>query len=349
MRPLRVGLDLTSTDRSRLTGWERFVLGLEASLRGLEGHAVHVEGLRFRTPTRSRWGMTSKQVAWNLRGLRRAAIEVRADVVHAPAFPPGPVGAPLVWTIHDDLMVGGHPEYARPGARIWRPLARRALRHVDLVVTGTSSMATDLVARGVSPHVLRVVTPGVHPLPPAGAPPRAHQLHGGAAVGLPSTFALAVGTMEPRKQPHVAMAAAHAAGVPLVWAGRIDPSLDVAALPRDGSTLWTGPIADSQLAWLYAHATCLISASGYEGLDFPLLEARAAGIPVAASDIPVHREMGDAGCIYFPVGDTVMATEAVARALGAPHAKATPPSWEDCARGYLDVYREAAGRDVTAP
>lgn len=347
MLPLRVALDLTSTDRSRLTGWERFALGLSRALREHVADDVIIEELRFDTTMQARWSMATRQLIWNARGLRQATGEGHVDVVHAPAFPPGSVTAPLVWTVHDDLMLGGHREHARPGAFLWRPLARRALSYVDLFVTGSHAMAEDLARRGIPSDRLRVATPGVQPLPDATAPPAVQLLEDGRRVEMPERFVLAVGTMERRKHPHIAIEAAHAVGVPLVWAGRLDPSLRVTTLPRRQGTYLTGPVSDGELAWLYGHAECLITASAYEGLDFPLLEARAVGLSVAASDIPVHREMGDTSCVLFPVGQARAAAKTLERALGLPSSRAEPPAWRRCAEQYADVYREAAGRAVT--
>ena len=47
----------------------------------------------------------------------------------------------------------------------------------------------------------------------------------------------------------------------------------------------------------------LISASTEEGFDYPVLEAKAEGIPTLISDIPVHREFHAASSLFFPVHD----------------------------------------------
>ncbi len=44
----------------------------------------------------------------------------------------------------------------------------------------------------------------------------------------------------------------------------------------------------------------LISASSEEGFDYPVLEAKAEGIPTIISDIPVHREFHNNSSLFFP-------------------------------------------------
>ncbi len=64
-------------------------------------------------------------------------------------------------------------------------------------------------------------------------------------------------------------------------------------------------------------------------------------MPVAASDIPVHREIGGDCCHYFPAGDAEAAAVAVTAALAAGGPVGVRlPTWEDCAAGYLRVYRD---------
>jgi len=43
----------------------------------------------------------------------------------------------------------------------------------------------------------------------------------------------------------------------------------------------------------------LISASSEEGFDYPVLEAKAEGIPTIVSDIPVHREFHETSSLLF--------------------------------------------------
>ena len=55
-----------------------------------------------------------------------------------------------------------------------------------------------------------------------------------------------------------------------------------------------------------------------EGFGLPSLEALAAGLPAALSDTPSHRAMAGESAVFFPAGDTVGMTRAVARILREP-------------------------------
>lgn len=73
---------------------------------------------------------------------------------------------------------------------------------------------------------------------------------------------------------------------------------------------------DGELARWYRRARLLVSCSAGEGFGLPVLEAMAAGCPVVATDIPVHREAsGDVGR-FVPVGDAAALRDSVSDLLG---------------------------------
>lgn len=57
--------------------------------------------------------------------------------------------------------------------------------------------------------------------------------------------------------------------------------------------------SDAELEFAYQHAKGLIFASHAEGFGLPVVEALQHGLPVFASDIPIHREVGRDYCTYF--------------------------------------------------
>ena len=70
-------------------------------------------------------------------------------------------------------------------------------------------------------------------------------------------------------------------------------------------------LTDSELAYLYRHATALVLLSKYEGFGFPPLEAMATGTPAITSDSTSLAEVvGDAG-ISVAYGDVAAAGEAM--------------------------------------
>jgi glycosyltransferase involved in cell wall biosynthesis len=54
---------------------------------------------------------------------------------------------------------------------------------------------------------------------------------------------------------------------------------------------------------LYREADVFVFPSLCESFGYPLVEAMASGLPIVASDIPVHREMCGEAAEYFPMLD----------------------------------------------
>ncbi|MCT0224970.1 glycosyltransferase [Synechococcus sp. CS-1328] len=57
---------------------------------------------------------------------------------------------------------------------------------------------------------------------------------------------------------------------------------------------------DPLLAWLYRHAEAVLVPSLAEGFSLPLIEALACDTPVVASDLEVHREVGQSYATLLP-------------------------------------------------
>jgi glycosyltransferase involved in cell wall biosynthesis len=70
----------------------------------------------------------------------------------------------------------------------------------------------------------------------------------------------------------------------------------------------TGWVPRDELYRLYAEARAFIYPSTFEGFGMPVLEALAAGIPTACSDIPPLREVaGDAALFFDPLSEDAIA------------------------------------------
>jgi glycosyltransferase involved in cell wall biosynthesis len=114
-----------------------------------------------------------------------------------------------------------------------------------------------------------------------------------------------------------------------------------------GRVTFLGPLADrSALAGLYVGAGCCLVHSHLEAVGFTGLEALSLGVPVAASDIPAHREVLGAAAIYYSPDDRRDLAVAVRTALSSQleHAKPTvraAGTWSTNAAGLAAVIREA--------
>jgi len=60
---------------------------------------------------------------------------------------------------------------------------------------------------------------------------------------------------------------------------------------------------DQALRYCYAHAKVFLFPSYTEGFGIPIVESLQVGLPVLASDTPIHREVGEKDIDYFDVSD----------------------------------------------
>jgi glycosyltransferase involved in cell wall biosynthesis len=67
-----------------------------------------------------------------------------------------------------------------------------------------------------------------------------------------------------------------------------------------GMLIELGSIPYAQLHHLYRSADVYVSPAYTETFAHPLVEAMASGLPVVASDLPVHREICGEAALYFP-------------------------------------------------
>ena len=250
-----------------------------------------------------------------------------ADVLWIPA--PAPVAisrdVPYVLTVHDLSWEERPGDFTRY-ERLFHGLARpRVLAERAAAVVADSAATREVVQRrwGID---ARVIHPGVPPLPPpdpAGLPP------------LPDRFVLAVGALEPRKDP-LFLVAAHAEArrrgldADLVFAGS-GPLQDRVPLHVD--------VTRSQLSWLYANAVALAMPSRLEGFGFPPLEAALAGTPSVVSDLPVFAETLGSAALRAPAGDLGAWADALVRVAHDPPQlpDTTRFSWGRAARELHEV------------
>lgn len=105
-----------------------------------------------------------------------------------------------------------------------------------------------------------------------------------------------------------------------------------------------GPVeCRARLSLLYRNASCVIAHSHLESFGLTACEAMAAGTPLAASDIPAHREIcGDRAFFYDPKCPAEMAN-AVRQAINLRQPKTSRTdhnkrSWDDCGRELLSEF-----------
>jgi glycosyltransferase involved in cell wall biosynthesis len=270
------------------------------------------------------------------------------DVVWLPAVGPVAVSndVPLVLTV-PDLSFQHRPQDYSPYERLWhrvakpRSLARRAARVVAM---------SDVVRREV---VSEWGLPGDRVVTVRPGPGREQTAPGPQPPGLPQSYVLAVGALEPRKDPGLlvrAHARARASGLTagLVFAGE-GPLRD--ELSRSGATV-LGYVPDPVLEGLYRGALALACPSLEEGFSFTPVEAVARGTPAVVSDLPVFAETVDGGALRVAPGDIDALAEALLRLerepdlrqrlVAAGQAAMRQLSWERAAAETREVLRQAA-------
>jgi glycosyltransferase involved in cell wall biosynthesis len=114
---------------------------------------------------------------------------------------------------------------------------------------------------------------------------------------------------------------------------------------------WHRAVRDAELRDLLTSATALLAPSRAEGFGLPIVEALAHWVPVIASDLPAHREVGGSVIEYLPVED-VGAWAQVVRSYSHPQSrersaqmlrmeKTTLPRWpnhcEEVLRNLLNL------------
>jgi glycosyltransferase involved in cell wall biosynthesis len=109
----------------------------------------------------------------------------------------------------------------------------------------------------------------------------------------------------------------------------------------------TGWVPRDEIYSLYARARAFVYPSTFEGFGMPVLEAMAAGIPLACSDIPPLREVADDAALFFDQLDEeaiaagierVMTDAALRERLAkAGRERARGFTWRKCAEQTLEV------------
>jgi alpha-1,3-rhamnosyl/mannosyltransferase len=285
---------------------------------------IAVEWVRF-DPRRAPF-LFHGPVARLLRGLAPFLVAWdRNDVLLAPNYLLPPLfrrahGA-RVATIHD-LAARKLPHTVRPDTlRALDDRLSAALAESAALIVPTEAVRADLAALAGVPlakiHAIHhgpgsTATVAAPRLPPGVAPP----------------FGLHVGTIEPRKNLGVLLDAwkalrARHPDARLVLAGGTgwrseSIEREIAQGVAEGWLDAVGYVPAEELAGLYHGATLVALPSLDEGFGLPALEALAAGAPLAASDLPVLREVAAEAALYAPPEDVAAWAAVLTRLWAEP-------------------------------
>ena len=328
---VRVGIDVSPLRLTR-AGTARYLEGLLGEL----GRRPDVELHQLAFERTGRAAALVRDGAWYPAALGLLARRRGLRVLHCTTFrAPLRSPVPTVVTVHD-LAVLRHPEAFTRWVRLYaHTLLLPVLRAAERVLAVSEFTRRELVElAGISDERVRVAH---HGLSPEFCP------DGHAAAG---DYALAVGTLEPRKNLPVAVEAARRVGLEL----RVVGARGWGGVDAGGDGVrWLGFVTDDELAGLYRGARCLVYPSRYEGFGLPVLEALACGTPVVTGAGTAMEEVADGAAVLVDPSDPDAVAAGVheaearreeLRRLGLERAQAF--SWERSADVVVDIYRELA-------
>jgi glycosyltransferase involved in cell wall biosynthesis len=246
------------------------------------------------------------RILWEQIVLPIEAVRYRLEVLFNPGFT-APMLAPCAnVTVFHDLQHLHHPEYFRWfDLPFWKLLLWTSVHFSRRLIAVSEATRADLLrAYRLTPDRIDVVLHGVEPdffaLDRSRTEP----------------FVLCVSTLHPHKNlERLIRTYARSqrpwrltiAGMRGFFADALDKL--IADLGVKDSVILTGWIPRTDLLQLYARAQAFVYPSTFEGFGMPVLEAMAAGIPLACADIPPLREVaGDAALFFDPLSEDAIAT-----------------------------------------
>ena len=278
------------------------------------------------------------RVLWEQWVLPFAVSGHRLDVLFNPGFTaPIICGCPMVTVFHD-LQHKRHPEYFRWfDLPFWNFFLWASARRSRGLIAVSGATRDDLERYyGVG---ARVIHHGVE-----------REFFEIARARAPKDYLLCVSTSHPHKNLITLLRAfGQAGGLPyLVMTGvRGFAAREVEEMAGDSVKI-TGWIPRMELYELFRGARGFIYPSTFEGFGMPVLEAMAAGVPVACSDIPPLREIAGSTVHYFdPASETEIRDALERLAAGtisteAAQKRAAEFSWEKTARETLDYLSKSS-------
>ncbi len=305
-------------------------------------------------PQRVRATSRPARILWEQTALPLAAAGLRLDVLWNPGFTaPLACPCPQVTTFHD-LQHKRHPEHFRWwDLPFWRFFLFWSAHLSRRVVAISNATASDLRRFYRLPERrLRVVPSGVDPV-----------FFDVAARRRPERFLLSVSTLHPHKNLDGFLRAFAAlrqsrpefrlivCGMHGFFAGPAHELRDRLGLA--GAVDFPGWVPRDQLYDLFARAWAFVYPSKFEGFGLPVLEALAAGVPTACSNIePLAGIAGDAALQFDPADidamtgtmSRLMEDEPLrARLAEAGPRRAAEFGWRSTAEAMAGVFKEAAG------
>jgi glycosyltransferase involved in cell wall biosynthesis len=286
--------------------------------------------------------------------LPRAARSGGFDLVHSLAsIAPLVPGSRSVVTLHDVTFLL-QPTFGRLTTAGMGLLVRRAAHRADVLIASTAAARDQVCAvLGVEPARFAIV-----PL----AQERSAALDAVAEPELRQRYrlegvrvVLCVAAKRPHKNQRLLVEAAGSlpGDVVVVLVGHPEQPYEqqlrdlARARGVEARIRLLDYVSDAELEGLWRLSSCAALPTLGEGFGIPLLEALAHGLPVAASGLPVLREVGGELPHYFDASDPAAAGTAIVAALADTSTAALGPpyaarfTWAATAHGVHEAYERA--------
>jgi glycosyltransferase involved in cell wall biosynthesis len=370
MPPLRIGVNALYLIPGGVGGTEIYLRGLLAGLAEIDaanqyfiftnretGPDLVPQRPNFqRLPQPVRAVSRPARILWEQTALPLAAGRHSLDVMLNPGFT-APIFCPCPQvTVFHDLQHKRHPEYFRWfDLPFWEFFLFWSAHVSRLLLASSATTAADLLEYYRLPESkVRVVRLGVDPV-----------LFEIARRRRPEPFLLSVSTLHPHKNLDGLLRAFASfrqtfpefrlvvCGIHGFFAGPLHDLRDSLGLRE--VVEFPGWIPREDLHDLYARAWAFLYPSLFEGFGLPLLEALAAGVPTACSDIEPLSSIAAGAALQFDPLDTTAMAEAMLRITAdeplrtrlaeAGPRRAAEFSWQETAEATLAALR-SAGRGV---
>ena len=372
IRPLRIGVNALYLIPGRVGGTEIYLRSLLATLAEIDSRNQYTVFTNRETGTdlvpakpnfkcqavSIRASFRPARILWEQIGLPLAAARQHLDVLFNPGFT-SPMLCPCVTvSVFHDLQHRRRPElFRRVDLPFWRILLYVSAHRSTRLLAISDATRDDLLRfYRIEPKNITVTPLGVDPV----------FFDISRRRGIADPYILTVSTLHPHKNVDRLM---HAFAefrktrpefrlIVVGLRGFYTAALEKLriALGLSEAVCFTGWIPRAELYDLFAGAAAFIYPSTFEGFGLPVLEALAAGIPVACSRIEPLSSLAGSAALQFDPGEPSAILEAMvritsdrdlrARLSTEGPVRAKEFSWEKTARLTLDAITASVRREA---
>lgn len=315
---------------------------------------------QIRLPEKHRFSGSVAKAHWEHTLLPDEMEKLNIDLAHFlyPSNPLKKLSIPTIVTVHDAIP-WVLPEYRQKiRSKAYHSYAKQALKNADHLISVSEFSKQEIHGqlKKLSEERITVIHEG----------PSSKQSSLMPDIPLRKRFLLYVGGYDHRKnvpllmeayQKHIAnhneidLVLVGAAGLGLeifltdYYQEKVDGKFPV---KTKGQIIFTPPLSEEELSFLYKEAHAFVHASMYEGFNLPLVEAMSFGLPIVAADIPVNREVAQEAAFFtdpatpdtfgLKIHELLHHKKLQDKLKEKAKKRSQDFSWEKCAKKTMEVY-----------